>query len=145
MARSVPKVERLRMVPLFRDLTGTHLQKVARAVEEVSVPSGRKVVQERSFRESGGAAFFLILEGSADVTVRGKRIARLRAGDSFGELSLLDGKARSATVTATGPLTLYRIRSWDFRDLVKSEPSIALGLLQTLADRLRKLEAPARR
>jgi CRP-like cAMP-binding protein len=135
------RVDQLRTVELFHALTAAQLQRVARVADEIALPAGRKVVEERTYRDSGGASFYLILQGKADVTARGKRLARLRDGDTFGEMSLLDGKPRSATVTAATDLRLYRIRSWDFQRLVKTEPAIALGLLKTLAGRLRDMEA----
>lgn len=130
----------LSRVPLFRELSRAQLAKVARVTDVREVPAGRAVVQERTYRSGGGPAFYLIVEGEAEVTIRGKRVARLRAGDSFGEMSLLDGKPRSATVTARSPLVLYRILSWHFHALVRKEPSVALSLLKTVAARLRGAE-----
>lgn len=140
MTSLADKIDQLRWVDLFRDLSRPQLQKVARVADEVAISKGRRIVEERTYRDSGGASFFLIAEGAADVSTRGKRLARLREGDSFGEMSLLDGKPRSATVTAATDMRLYRIRSWDFHRLVKTEPSIALALLKTIAGRLRALE-----
>src|SRR5688572_14290718 len=117
-------LESLSQVELFHELNKTQLGKVARVADHVSVSEGRDIVRERSFRESGGASFFVILDGRAEVVVRGRKIARLNAGDSFGELSLLDGKPRSATVRALTPLELLRIRSWDFQSLLRNEAAI---------------------
>ncbi|MFN2642865.1 MAG: cyclic nucleotide-binding domain-containing protein [Actinomycetota bacterium] len=114
-------------------------------MDEVEFHAGRDIVRERQYRDGGGASFFLILEGKADVTLRGKRLARLKDGDSFGEMSLLDDKPRSATVTAATDVVLYRIRSLDFQRLVKTEPAIAVALLKSLAGKLRATEQPRRR
>ena len=130
----------LAQVPLFREMSRAQLSKVARVTDVREVPAVRSVVQERTYRSGGGPAFYLIVEGEADVTIRGKRVGHLRPGDSFGEMSLLDGKPRSATVTARKPLVLYRILSWHFHALVRKEPSVALGLLKTVASRLRLAE-----
>jgi CRP-like cAMP-binding protein len=86
---------------------------------------------------SGGAAFFLIQSGEATVSVRGKPRAGLKAGDHFGEIALIDGGERAATVTATTELICHGLTYWDFRPLVQENPAIAWGLLQSLARMLR--------
>lgn len=134
----------LAQVPLFRELSRAQLGKIARVTDVREVPAGRPVVEERTYRSGGGPAFFLIVEGEADVTIRGKRVGRLKAGESFGEMSLLDGKPRSATVKAKTPLVLYRILSWHFLALVRKEPSVAISLLKTVAARLRAMEEKIR-
>lgn len=140
------KADELAQVPLFRGLSRAQLTKVARVADERRVRAGRAVIEERTYRSGGGSpAFYLIIAGEADVTVRARRVNRLRAGDSFGELTLLDGKPRSATIRARTDLELYRIRAWDFHSLVRSEPAIALGLLKVLAGRLRDTTPGARR
>lgn len=136
-------VDELSHTPIFRSLPRPLLQKVARVVDETQVRAGRSVVEERTYRSGGGPAFYLIVSGEADVTIRGKRLRKLRPGESFGELSLLDGKPRSATVKAGTDLTLYRIRAWDFQALLKSEPAIALALLKDLAARIREMTETA--
>lgn len=131
----------LAQASLFRELSGAQLAKIARVTDVREVPKGRKVVEERTYRSGGGPAFFLIVEGEADVSVRGKKVGSLGPGESFGEMSLLDGKPRSATVTARTPLVVYRVLSWHFHALVKKEPSVALALLKTVAARLRVQQA----
>jgi CRP/FNR family transcriptional regulator, cyclic AMP receptor protein len=139
MTALADKTETLRAVELFHELKASQLSKIARVTDEIEVRQDREIVRERTMRESGGASFFLILEGRADVVQRGRRVARLNPGDYFGEMSLLDGQPRSATVIATTPMRLYRIRSWHFQRLVKSEPAIAVALLKHLAERVRAL------
>lgn len=145
MATRTQIVDSLRQVELFRNLNRSQLAKIARVSDEISVPEGREIVREKTFRESGGASFFLIVDGRAEVVTSGRKVARLNAGDSFGELSLLDGKPRMATVRALTRMELLRIRSWHFQKLVKSEPAIAVALLRHLAERLRSVEETQRR
>lgn len=144
MPRPKADVDHLATVSIFRDMTQTQLRKVARLTDVVEVPAGRTIIQEGTYRSGGGPAFYLVVEGEADVTVRRRKVGRLRPGATFGEMSLLDGRPRSATVKARTPMVLYRILSWHFHRLVRSEPSVALCLLKTVAARLRKMEGPRR-
>lgn len=133
-------VEQLAHVPLFRGLTPAQVGKIARVTDMREANKGDVIVREGSFRSGSGPAFFLIAEGTADVTIKGKKVSTLKKGETFGEMSLLDGEPRSATVTAKTDMVLYRIMAWHFTKMVKSEPSVALGLLKTLAQRLRAIE-----
>jgi CRP-like cAMP-binding protein len=84
-----------------------------------------------------GLGFFLILDGTAAVTVRGRDRAKMGPGDFFGEISLLDNGPRSATVTAVTPIHVMGLTQWVFKRLVESNPTIALKMLKTMAARLR--------
>jgi CRP-like cAMP-binding protein len=89
---------------------------------------------------SGGAAFFLIDSGEATVSSKGVQLSTLGPGDYFGEIALIDGGPRSATVTAATDLVCYGLTSWEFRPLVEKNSAIAWKLLQALAKRLRAAE-----
>jgi CRP/FNR family cyclic AMP-dependent transcriptional regulator len=124
-------------VPLFAGLSKRHLRKVAGLGYERRVPAHTAVV-----RAGGrGDAFFVILDGSASVRRPGKRTVVLRPGDFFGELALLDGSPRTATVEADTDMLLMWIARSEFGKLLKSEPLVAVQMLQTLAQRLRAVEA----
>src|SRR5205807_10096839 len=84
-----------------------------------------------------GVGFFLITEGTADVSVGGKSRATLGPGAFFGEISLLDRGPRTATVTATSPIAMLALTAWTFRGLVEQHPTIALNMLRVVAERLR--------
>ena len=86
---------------------------------------------------SGGAAFFLIDSGEATVSRKGVHVANLGPGDYFGEIALIDGGPRSATVTAATDLVCYGLTFWEFRPLIERNGPIAWKLLQALAKRLR--------
>lgn len=126
----------LRQVDLFDGLDKRETDQVARLFKERRFEAGETVAKEGA----GGAAFFVIESGEAQVTVRGRTVATLRAGDHFGEIALIDEGARSATVTATTALVTYGITLWDFRPLVQRNPSISWKLLQSLAKRLRSAQ-----
>ena len=132
-ANSGAPVEALHDVPLFASLRPEDAEQVASMFKERRFAAGETVTKEGS----GGAAFFLIQSGEATVSVRGERKAELKAGDHFGEIALIDGGERSATVTAGTDLVCYGLTYWDFRPLVQQNPAIAWGLLQSLARMLR--------
>jgi hypothetical protein len=126
-------VEVVEEVPLFASLRAEDAAQVAALFKERRFAAGETVTKEGS----GGAAFFLIRSGEATVSVGGRARAGLKAGDHFGEIALIDGGSRAATVTATSELVCYGLTYWDFRPLVQGNPAIAWGLLQSLAKMLR--------
>jgi CRP-like cAMP-binding protein len=88
-----------------------------------------------------GDEFFLILDGSARVEVSPRKRSRLKPGEYFGEMSLLDGGPRSASVIAETPLRLLVIKRRDFSTLLREAPELTQSLLATLSRRLRHAEA----
>ena len=134
-----PGVRLLSKVPLFTGLTQAHLRSVASLAEEVHYSPGRMIVRTGT----PGVAFYVIVDGSAKV-LRGtiasaKGTWELGPGDFFGEMALLDGGPRTASVVAETPLTTIRIERAQFRKMLKEEPDIALKLLESMATRMREL------
>ncbi|HET8823383.1 MAG TPA: cyclic nucleotide-binding domain-containing protein [Thermoleophilaceae bacterium] len=129
-------VEVLRRVPLFADLNKRELAKIARLFKERRFAEGEVVVRQGS----GGAAFFMIDSGEAAVSVGGKARGTLKPGDYFGEIALIDGGPRGATITATSDLVCYGLTYWEFRPLVRENAAIGWKLLQSLAKKLRAAE-----
>jgi CRP/FNR family cyclic AMP-dependent transcriptional regulator len=130
-------VEAVKRVPLFAELSRRELEQIARLFKERRFAAGETVAQEGS----GGAAFYLIDAGEATVTVGGSERSRLKPGDYFGEISLIDEGARSATITAATDLVCYGLTFWDFRPLVQENAAISWKLLQFMVKRLRAAEA----
>lgn len=126
-------VEALKHVELFAGLDQKQLQEVAHLVKERRFAKGETVIMEGS----GGAAFFLIAEGEVVVSVKGVEQATLGPGAAFGELALIDGGPRSATVTASTDLVCYGLTFWEFRPLVEHNGAIGWKLLEALTKRLR--------
>jgi CRP-like cAMP-binding protein len=130
-------MEALRNVPLFSELTDDDLERLARQMKERRFTAGSTVTSEGA----GGAGFFVIIEGSARVSVSDEERAQLGPGDHFGEIALIDEGMRSATITADTDLLCYGMTAWEFRPFVEEHPEVAWVMLQTLARRLREAQA----
>jgi CRP/FNR family cyclic AMP-dependent transcriptional regulator len=120
-------------VPLFSSCSSKELGIIARAAKEVSHPAGTELAREGE----SGIGLFLIIEGTAQISIGGRTRGSLRPGDFFGEVALLDRGPRSASVTATSDVRLLGITQWVFRGLLHEYPSIAVKTLQVLAGRVR--------
>ena len=129
-------IEMLGRIPLFNGLSKKELESIVRSANEVDHPTGTEVAQEGT----PGVGFHLILSGSATVTQRGRALRKLGPGDSFGDIALIDGGPRSATVRADTPLHTLSIVKWDFEPLLLERPAIAHKLLLELCRRLREAE-----
>lgn len=126
----------LKAVPLFEGLGKKELDAIYRASKEVRFAPGKTIVREGDT----GAAFHLILEGTAKVATAGRARATLGPGDYFGEMSLIDHGPRSATVTASSPVTTLSLVSWSFMPLLDEMPSLAKKMLVVMSQRLRAAE-----
>ena len=129
--------EQLASVPVFAGLSRRQVGKLVDQSKETRHQAGRELAEEGE----GALALHLITSGSASVSVRGESVRTLSEGDYFGEISLIDGKPRSATVTAETDLTTLAVPHVAFQKLLEEEPGFAAGLLQLLCQRLREAEA----
>ena len=127
-------VERLSRVPIFSGCSKKDLQTVARAIKPVQHGAGWVVATEGE----PGVGLFIIDAGEARVSIGGKTINTLGPGDFFGEMALLDGGPRTATVTAKTDLSLFVLTEWVYRGLLTEHPSIAIRTLEAVAARLRR-------
>jgi len=125
-------------VELFCELPDNLVEEVIARGSTVAVGPGVPVVKQGD----PGAGMVMLLEGSADVDVDGRAVGSLSKGDYFGEMSLIDGSGRTATVTS-GPdgLTAFRLSPAAFTDLIDQHPHTAVLLLKGLVTRVRQLEA----
>ena len=126
----------LRGVPLFADLDRRELNEVGSSLRERTFAAGDTVLSEGH----AGVGFFVIVDGEATVTVRGEERTKLGAGDYFGEIALITGSERTATVTADSDLSCLAPTSWEFRPLVEQNGTIAWKLLSALAKKLPRRE-----
>jgi CRP-like cAMP-binding protein len=125
--------EMLKQVPLFADLDARELAQIAASMRERRFAAGDTVTQEGA----GGAGFFVVESGEAEVTVDGAARGTIGPSDYFGEIALLTGSDRTATITATSDMVCYGMTPWDFRPLVESNSAIAWKLLTAMAEKLR--------
>jgi CRP-like cAMP-binding protein len=131
MARGGP--DALSDVPLFAGLSRRHLRHVAGLTEEERFDEGFKLAEEGQ----PGETFYVVLEGEAKVIRGGRKIARLLPGDFFGEIALIDGGPRTASVVAETPIATLSITRKRFRKMLEEDPQIVVKMLEELAKRLR--------
>ena len=129
--------ELLRQVPLFSGLDRKELAHIATSMKERVFAEGQEVTTEGEH----GVGFFVIEDGEAAVSVRGEQRTILRRGEYFGEIALIAGSDRTATVTALTELRCLGMTFWEFRPIVESNGKIAWTLLQSLAKQLHAIEA----
>ncbi len=129
-------LEQLAAVPLLSGCSRADLRRIERASDQVQVESGRVLCTEGEL----GREAFVLLSGGAEVRRDGEVVAELGPGDWVGELALLDGGPRTATVTTTAPSDLLVLTRGAFNGVLDEVPTIAHKLLVTLARRLRAAE-----
>ncbi len=129
--------ERLGQVPILSGMGRKELDKLAGRMSSRTFAEGETAIEEGR----GGAGFWLIESGNADVSIGGKHVRSLGPGDYFGEIALIDDGPRSATVIAATDMTCLGIAAWEFKAFVDEHPDAAWAVMQTLAQRLREAES----
>lgn len=133
--------EQLAAVPLFSQLSRKDLARLGRAVVERSYKKGETIVKEGE----QAVAFFIVINGKVEVTAGGgtkkQKFADMGPGGVFGDMALLDGGPRTATVRALEDTTCLVLSRWDFVAELRTNPQIAVGMLPILAKRLRDTDA----
>lgn len=130
-------LDHLASIRLFSSCSHRELTKIARASDELTVQAGRVLVEQGT----SGREAFVIVSGEASVAINGTEIARLGPGKHFGELALLDGGPRTATVTAATDLTVLVIHQRAFVSLLDDVPGMSRKILTSLAGMVRELDA----
>lgn len=125
--------EDLKKVPLFSQISSRDLRRLADSMHERSYTDGQPVMTEGE----GGVGFFVILDGRAAVSRGGEALGELRPGDYFGEMSLIDGDGRGASIHAAGDLRCAAMTQWQFRPFVRDHPDVAWALLQSVVKHAR--------
>jgi CRP/FNR family transcriptional regulator, cyclic AMP receptor protein len=122
-------------MPLFAGLDRGHLEDVLAVGRRVSFEAGQAIVE----RGDPGDAMYIVLDGAAEVDVGG-RFHRLERGDFFGEMAVLAGKRREATVKAVERVEALRIPADEFQEFLAANPRVAVGMLKSLVERLREVQ-----
>ena len=130
------KLELLKRVPLFGSCGRREIERVGMLAEEVDLPKGRVLMRQGE----RGEEMFVLVEGSAEVSRDGHVIARQGPGQFFGEIALLDGGPRTATVELAEDSRLLVVSRRDFQSLIYEFPEIRLKVLEALAHRVRTAE-----
>jgi CRP-like cAMP-binding protein len=126
------KMEAIKRVPLFANCSKRELARVASIFDEVELPEGKELIREGE----RGREFFVLLDGTVDVRQGKRKLRTMNAGDSFGEIALIAGTPRTATVTANSRVRVLVVTDRAFKALLESVPKIQLKVLQSLAERL---------
>ena len=130
--RKNTKVELIKKAPLFSQCTKKELEAIATYADELTLPEGKELTKQGA----RGREFVVIVEGSADVRKNGRRVNRLGAGDFVGEIALLSGAPRTATVTTTSPTRILVLTDSAFKRVTEQAPSVHLSVLAALSQRL---------
>jgi len=131
---TIEKVAILRSVPIFKSIPDYVLAAVAQITDEVDLGSGETLIHEGDI----GDCMYVIVEGEVRVHSRQKTIITLGAGQTVGELAVLDPEPRSASATAAGDVHLFRIGKNAFDEVMADRPEIARGVIRALSQRVRE-------
>jgi CRP-like cAMP-binding protein len=126
------KVEALKQAPLFEELSKKELTTLVSATDDLALDPGTVLCREGRT----GTEFFVIVDGEAEVTQGGKKIAALSGGDFVGEIALLTTTKRTATVTVTTPLRCFVLTQSAFRRVLAESPSVQVKVMKSLAERV---------
>lgn len=127
------KIDLIKGVPLFSSASKAQLAEIAGIADQVDLPAGKTLIREGET----GREFFVLIEGTAEVTRSGSTGAKtMGPGDFFGEIALISKAPRSATITTTSPVRALVITDRAFRHLLEHSPKIQIGVLTALAERL---------
>lgn len=132
--RSAIRIEQVQQADLFSNCTKDELRIIASLTTMKDVGSGAVLAEQGR----AGREFFVVTEGSATASRNGQWLAELGPGSFFGELALLDGGPRTATVVADSDMTLLVLSRTEFKSLQFSAPSVAYKMLVELGARLRR-------
>ena len=129
------KIELLKQVPLFSRCNKKQLAAIATLADLIDMPAGKLLVREGSL----GRDFMVIVEGAVDVSRKGHKINVLGPGDFIGEMALISGAPRNATVTTTRNSSLLVVTERQFWDLLEQTPGMQMSVLKALGERLQSL------
>jgi len=135
---TVERVLFLRRIDLFADIPAGELGRIARIAREVCYPAGSVVLEAGEY----GDTLFIIVSGEVDALHDGKVVGTLRAGEYFGEMAVLTGETRSATIRTAVDCLLLRIGQAEFHQILAEDFGAVLSVIRTLCKRLGAPDAP---
>jgi len=127
----------LSTVPVLAGLSKRHIVRIAELATERRVAAHSDIVRSGEI----GDVFYVVLDGSVTVRRKGRKAVQLGVGEFFGEIALLNGGLRNATVVADTDTLLMAIARKDFLKVLAAEPKVAMAMLVTVANRLRPLQS----
>lgn len=133
------KLDKLRRVPLFAGFGSRELERLGALTDEVDLPAGRVLMRQGD----RGEELFVLMRGAARVERDGRIVAERLTDDFVGEIALVDGGPRTATVTLTEDSALLVVGRRQFQQLLEEFPSVRLQVLEALAQRVRSAESDA--
>jgi CRP-like cAMP-binding protein len=128
------KADRLKAVPLFSHCSKKELDFLSTRVDEISLPAGKTLLVQGQPTDT----FYVLLDGEVEVSVNGQPVRRLKAGDFFGEIGMLDRGLATASVTTTQPAETLALSHAQFRDAIKGNDALVLQVMAAMAQRLRE-------
>jgi CRP/FNR family cyclic AMP-dependent transcriptional regulator len=126
------KIEALKTVPLFARCSKKELGEIAQITDEIDLPEGKVLTKEGA----SGREFFVLMEGSADVRRKRRKVGTLGPGDFLGEIALVTKAPRTATVKTTSPVRALVVSEQNFRRLLANSPQVQIKVLEALAERV---------
>jgi CRP/FNR family transcriptional regulator, cyclic AMP receptor protein len=130
--RKNAKIEALKRVPLFARCSKKELGEIAQIADEIDLPEGKVLTKEGA----SGREFFVLMDGSAEVRKKRRRIGTLGPGDFLGEIALVTKTPRTATVKTTTPVRALVVSEQNFRRLLEHTPQVQIKVLEALAERV---------
>jgi CRP/FNR family transcriptional regulator len=141
----IDRIGMLRNVELFRGLSESRLQSLAGVCRIGTFPEGDEIIEQGDELLEEEDGLYIVLDGSVEVRrdstdgTDGRLIATLGPTEIFGEMALLDGHPRSASVFATSEVVCMMLSRWDFQRQLRSDPEIAMRVLAVLSERIRNM------
>lgn len=130
------KLALLRRSPFLAGLGKKDIEEVGRLADEIDLPAGRVLMREGDI----GREFYVIIDGTVELERGGQVIRTMGAGEFFGDISLVTERRRTATVTVKTDARFLVLGHREFHSLLDQFPSIRMGVLESIANRLRSLE-----
>lgn len=137
MLTRVERVLALKNIELFHDIPGEVLADIAALLTEENFEKGEYIVKEGNTEKE----LFMIMKGEVEIVSGGNVVAVKKAGDGFGEMSLIESQARSADIIAKDDVLVLKMDGDDFLEILKQREEIALGIIKFLVERLRELSS----